>query len=202
MATPKKDTIIPHAHQVRREDRQKLKAHRPLLIWFTGLSGSGKSTLANALESALNADGIHTYLLDGDNVRNGLNAGLGFSREDREENLRRIAEVSKLFLDAGIVVIAAFISPLREDRSMIRRIVGDGEMTEVYVECSLETCEDRDVKGLYARARKGEIKGFTGIDAPYEAPSNPDLKVNTEDDPLDTCLFTIKEVIYPRIKPN
>lgn len=198
----KQTNIVPHAHRVSAAERQAIKGHRPLLIWFTGLSGSGKSTLANALEATLNKEGVHTYLLDGDNIRSGLNAGLGFTREDREENLRRIAEVAKLFLDAGVVVLAAFISPLREDRERIRSIVGSEHMVEVYVECPLEVCESRDVKGLYARARKGEIKNFTGLDAPYEAPVHPELTVNTNEESLEACTVSVRNLIFPRIKPQ
>ena len=172
-----------HLHEydflVRPEDRHGIKGHAPVLIWFTGLSGSGKSTIANLLEQALNQKDIHTYLLDGDSIRKGLNKDLGFSDQDRTENIRRIAEVSKLMTDAGLVVIAAFISPFESDRDLVKQIVGKERSIEVFMNTPLAECERRDVKGLYAKARRGEIKNFTGIDSPYEAPKNPDLMIDT-----------------------
>ena len=171
--------IIPHAHLVSPQMRSQLMNHPARVYWFTGLSGSGKSTLASGFEEALHQSGVHTYLLDGDNVRTGLNAGLGFSPEDRTENLRRVAEVARLMADAGLVVLAAFVSPFKEDRAMVKRIVGEDRFVEVYVEAPLELCEQRDVKGLYAKARAGEIKGFTGIDQPFEAPDKPHLTLHT-----------------------
>jgi adenylylsulfate kinase len=172
-----------HLHEyeflVRPEDRHRIKGHAPVLIWFTGLSGSGKSTIANLLEQALNQKDIHTYLLDGDSIRKGLNKDLGFSDQDRTENIRRIAEVSKLMTDAGLVVIAAFISPFESDRDLVKQIVGKERSIEVFMNTPLAECERRDVKGLYAKARRGEIKNFTGIDSPYEAPKNPDLMIDT-----------------------
>jgi len=152
------------------KDRAKLKMQKPFLLWFTGLSGSGKSTLANAVELALFEQGKHTYLLDGDNIRMGLNQGLGFSKNDRQENLRRIAEVSKLFLDSGLIVLAAFISPFEADRQKVKNIVGKEAFIEIFVDSPLESCEKRDIKGLYAKARRGEISHFTGISSPYEQP--------------------------------
>jgi adenylyl-sulfate kinase len=172
-----------HLHEydflVRPEHRHRIKGHAPVLIWFTGLSGSGKSTIANLLEQALNQKDIHTYLLDGDSIRKGLNKDLGFSDQDRTENIRRIAEVSKLMTDAGLVVIAAFISPFESDRDLVKQIVGKERSIEVFMNTPLAECERRDVKGLYAKARRGEIKNFTGIDSPYEAPKNPDLMIDT-----------------------
>lgn len=171
--------IIPQEFQIDQRQRSSIKGHRPLLVWFTGLSGSGKSTLANALERALFERKVHTYLLDGDNVRAGLNKNLSFSPEDRTENIRRIAEVAKLMLDAGLVVLASFVSPYREDRENVKRIVGYGNFVEIFVNTPIDECERRDVKGLYAKARAGEIKNFTGVSAPYEAPMVPDIEIDT-----------------------
>ena len=164
--------ITKHNFTVSREQREANSGHQGKVIWFTGLSGSGKSTLANALDAVLNKRGLKTYILDGDNVRMGLNKDLGFSPEDRKENIRRISETAKLFADAGTIVLTAFISPYREDRQQAREIIGDLDFSEVFVDTSLEECERRDPKGLYKKARAGEIKGFTGIDAPYEEPEN------------------------------
>ena len=161
-----------HDSEVTKEDRQRQNDHKSAVIWFTGLSGSGKSTISVALEKALFEEGKHSYRLDGDNVRHGLNKNLGFSPKDRKENIRRIGEVSKLLVDAGTIAITAFISPYREDRDEVRDILEDGEFIEVYTECSVEECEKRDPKGLYEKARSGEIKEFTGISAPYEAPKH------------------------------
>lgn len=158
------------------------------MIWLTGLSGSGKSTLANALEQRLLQRGYHSYLLDGDNVRHGLNRDLGFSKDDRIENIRRIGEVASLFADAGLIVVTAFISPFRADRALVRALVPEGEFIEVYVHASLEACERRDPKGLYAKARAGVIRDFTGIDSPYEPPERPDLVLDTEQDSVEVCL--------------
>lgn len=172
------ENIIPHSFNITQKQRSSLNSHKPKLIWFTGLSGSGKSTIANACEKALFAKGIHTYLLDGDNVRKGLNSNLSFSAEDRSENIRRIAEVAKLMLDAGLVVLACFVSPYREDRENVKRIVGYENFVEVFVNTPIAECERRDVKGLYAKARAGEIANFTGVNAPYEAPMKPDLEID------------------------
>ena len=150
------------------------------MLWFTGLSGSGKSTLATEVEKELYQRGVRTYVLDGDNIRHGLNRDLGFGKDDRKENIRRIGEVAKLFVDAGIVTLTAFISPYKEDRDMVRALFGQGEFIEIYVKCSIEECERRDPKGLYKKARRGEIRDFTGISAPYEEPVNPELVVETE----------------------
>ena len=169
-----------HKHRVARELKEKRNQHKSRVLWFTGLSGSGKSTVANATEKILHDMGLHTYILDGDNVRMGLNKDLGFSPEDRTENIRRITEVAKLFADSGSIVLTAFISPYREDRDKAREIISYEDFIEIYVSADLSVCEARDPKGLYKKARSGEIKGFTGIDAPYEAPLNPDLVVQTD----------------------
>ena len=182
------ENVIPHNFNVSREDRSALKKHRSMLLWFTGLSGSGKSTIANAVETALFEKGIHTYTLDGDNVRKGLNNNLTFSPDDRTENIRRIAEVANLMLDAGLVVLAAFVSPYIQDRKNIKKIVGDENFVEVFVNTPIEECERRDVKGLYAKARAGEIQNFTGINAPYEPPVSPAIEI-------DTTKVTVKEAV-------
>ena len=171
--------LVWHAHKVTREERASQKKQKPCIVWLTGLSGSGKSTLANALEGELYEAGRHSYLLDGDNIRMGLNKGLGFSDADRVENIRRIGEVAKLFVDAGLVAITAFISPFRADRDMVRALVGPGEFFEVFVKAPLEVCEQRDPKGMYKKARAGQIKQFTGIDSPYEEPLKPELVLDT-----------------------
>ncbi len=169
-----------HQHKVSKQDRSRIKGHKPCVIWFTGLSGSGKSTIANALEDALNRKGYHTYLLDGDNIRHGLNKDLGFSDEDRKENIRRIAEVAKLFVDAGLIVITAFISPFKEEREFARSLVEKDEFIEVFVDTPLKVCKQRDPKGLYKKAKEGKIKNFTGIDSPYEPPDAPEIHIRTE----------------------
>jgi adenylylsulfate kinase len=171
--------LVWHAHKVSREERAAQKGQKPCIVWLTGLSGSGKSTLANALEGELYEAGRHSYLLDGDNIRMGLNKGLGFSDADRVENIRRIGEVAKLFVDAGLIAITAFISPFRADRDMVRGLVGAGEFFEVFVKAPLEVCEQRDPKGMYKKARAGQIKQFTGIDSPYEEPLKPELVLDT-----------------------
>ena len=177
--------IVWHAHHVSQAERASLKAQKPCILWFTGLSGSGKSTIANAVETQLNKLGKHTYLLDGDNIRMGLNKGLGFSDEDRNENIRRIGEVSKLFVDAGLIVLTAFISPFQKDRDTVRSLVKKNEFIEVFIDASLEVCESRDPKGLYKKARQGEIKNFTGISSPYEAPVKPELHIINNDKDID-----------------
>jgi adenylylsulfate kinase len=179
MAEQKATNIVWHAGAVTRDDRQKLNGHRGCTIWLTGLSGSGKSTVAVDLEKALWASGVRSYILDGDNIRHGLNKNLGFSPTDRTENIRRIGEVAKLFTDAGMVAITAFISPYRADRDQVRALMQPGDFIEVFVDCPLEVCEQRDVKGLYQKARAGQIPEFTGISAPYEAPLQPELTVRT-----------------------
>jgi adenylylsulfate kinase len=161
--------------------------HKSAILWYTGLSGAGKSTLANKVEEKLFERGLHTYVLDGDNVRHGLNKGLGFSAEDRKENIRRIGEVAKLFVDGGVIVSTAFVSPYCADRDMVREMVEKGEFIEIYVAASLDVCETRDPKGLYKKARAGEIKNFTGIDDPYEAPVNPEMTIDTGAKSLEEC---------------
>lgn len=179
--------VIPHDHAIGKEDRRRLNKHSSTIIWFTGLPSSGKSTLANEVEKVLIQRNCRTYILDGDNVRTGLCNDLGFSAEDRNENIRRLGEVSKLFVDAGVLVLSAFVSPYRQDRDFIREIVEDGEFIEVFVSCPVEECEKRDVKGLYKKAREGIIKGFTGIDDPYEEPVNPEIVVKTDKNSIEEC---------------
>ncbi len=187
MAQQKATNITWHETTVTAEDREKLLNQKGCVIWFTGLSGSGKSTLANAVEHVLHQQRHHTYVLDGDNVRHGLNKNLGFSPEDREENIRRIGEVAKLFADAGTVVMTAFISPYRADRDQARALIAEGKFVEVFVECPLEVCEERDTKGLYKKARAGEIKEFTGISAPYEPPLDPEIRINSAELSIEEC---------------
>ncbi|HEX2769935.1 MAG TPA: adenylyl-sulfate kinase [Geobacteraceae bacterium] len=168
-----------YERRLTKSDYRRRNGHSSMLLWFTGLSGSGKSTLAHRVEEVLFKKGWYTYILDGDNVRHGLNGDLGFSDNDRRENIRRIGEVAKLFVDGGVVVLAAFISPFREDRDRVRALFDAGEFVEIYVECDLKTCERRDPKGLYRKARAGELHDFTGIDSPYEEPLNPELVIST-----------------------
>ena len=195
MSETKATNIVWHAHTVTREEREQQFSHRGCTIWLTGLSGSGKSTIANALDAELVKRGIRSYVLDGDNVRHGLNKDLGFSPEDRTENIRRIGEVAKLFTDAGIINVTAFISPYREDRDRARAIQKEGDFLEVYVRASVETCEGRDTKGLYAKARAGQIKEFTGISAPYEEPAKPEVTVDTESQSVEESLAVILEYL-------
>ena len=173
--------IVWHDHHVSSDERASIKEQTPCVLWFTGLSGSGKSTVANAVESKLLELTKHTYLLDGDNVRMGLNKGLTFSDEDRVENIRRIGEVSKLFVDSGLIVLTAFISPFQEDRDMVRELLTEGKFIEVFIDTPLEVCESRDPKGLYKKARNGEIPNFTGISSPYEAPVSPEIHIVNND---------------------
>ena len=195
LSDPKSKNLTWHEGQVSRQDREARLGQRGCTIWLTGLSGSGKSTLAVAAEKALSDRGKQTYILDGDNVRMGLNSNLGFSPEDRTENIRRIGEVAKLFTDAGAIVFSSFISPYRADRDAVREIMAEGDFVEVYVSASLEVCESRDVKGLYAKARKGEIPEFTGISAPYEEPSKPELVVDTGDQTLEQSVAALIEYL-------
>ncbi|MDA0824612.1 MAG: adenylyl-sulfate kinase [Proteobacteria bacterium] len=185
--TASADNITWHEHSVSNEERSSLNGHGRALIWFTGLSGAGKSTIANAVDFKLHQRRVHSYLLDGDNVRHGLNSNLGFSEPDRIENIRRIGEVGKLLVDAGLIVCSAFISPYRRDRESIRDLLPAGQFIEVFVKASLETCELRDPKGLYKKARAGEIVNFTGIDAPYEIPDKPEIV-------LDSDLFNVEQL--------
>lgn len=191
--------IIPHNYQVSKEDRVKSNKHNAFLLWFTGLSGSGKSTIANLVEKALFEKGIKTYSLDGDNIRKGINKDLGFAPEDRTENIRRIAEVANLMIDAGLVVLAAFVSPYKKDRDNIRTIVKDVNFVEIYINTSLEECERRDVKGLYKKARAGEIKNMTGISAPYEAPEQPDIEIKTEETSIEDAVEQIVNQIESKL---
>ncbi len=178
-----------------RQDKERLLRQRGVMIWFTGLSGSGKSTIALGVERELHQRGLLCRILDGDNIRTGINAGLGFSAEDRHENIRRIAEVGKLFVETGIITLAAFVSPTNEYRQLARDIIGAEDFLEVFVSTPLEVCERRDVKGLYARARRGEVKDFTGISAPFEAPEHPALCIDTSQQPLETSVQQVLELI-------
>ena len=185
MAEQKATNVTWHEHRVSSADRQKLNGHKVAVLWFTGLSAAGKSTVANTVDHKLHARGIHTYILDGDNIRMGLNKNLGFNDADRTENIRRIGEVAKLFSDAGLIALTAFISPFKADRDQVRALFKNGEFHEIYVNASLETCEKRDPKGLYKKARAGEMKNFTGIDSPYEAPENPELVLDANTRSID-----------------
>ncbi len=191
MAEQKATNIVWHQGAVNRDDREKLNGHKGATVWLTGLSGSGKSTIAVDLEKRLCERGVRTYILDGDNIRHGLNKNLGFSPEDRTENIRRIGEVAKLFTDAGVVAITAFISPYRADRDQVRALMKPGDFVEILVDCPVEVCEQRDVKGLYKKARAGEIKEFTGISAPYEAPAKPELTIRSHELSLEQSVATI-----------
>jgi adenylylsulfate kinase len=195
-----REDIHPTEFRVSQTLRIQSLGQRPRLLWFTGLSGSGKSTLANGVEFVLHQQGFHTYLLDGDNVRTGLNRDLTFSEQDRVENIRRIGEVSRLMLDAGLIVLSAFISPFISDREIIRELVGEENFLEVFVDCPLEECERRDVKGLYQRARMGLIKDFTGIGSPYEAPTDPFMVIKTAEVKLEHAIESIIQAIQPKIK--
>ena len=194
------NNIYPIQTKVKTADRQQLMKQQARLIWFTGLSGSGKSTLAVQLEAQLHAKGYKTYLLDGDNIRVGLNKDLTFTDKDRVENIRRIGEVASLMLDAGIVVLSAFISPFKSDRDQVKKIVGAGKYMEVFVDTPLEVCEQRDVKGLYKKARAGEVPNFTGIDSPYEKPEKPDLTIPTHQMSIDESLTLLLKLVEPKIK--
>ncbi len=177
--TEKSTNVVWHQATVNRKRREEKNQHKSVVLWFTGLSGSGKSTLAHAVEEELFQLGMNTFVLDGDNVRHGLNKDLGFSNEDRKENIRRISEAAKLMLEAGVITLTAFISPFKEERAMARSLMPHGDFIEIHCFCPLEVCEQRDVKGLYKKARNGEIKDFTGISSPYEAPDKPELKIDT-----------------------
>ncbi|MFT7073959.1 adenylyl-sulfate kinase [Patiriisocius sp. Uisw_017] len=194
-----KENIIPHNYQVSKVDRQKMNKHKSLLLWFTGLSGSGKSTIANIVEQELYKLGVKTYTLDGDNIRSGINSDLTFTPEDRTENIRRIAEISNLILDAGLVVLAAFVSPYKKDRENIKDIVKDFNFIEIYINTSIEECERRDVKGLYKKARAGEIKNMTGVSATYEAPQNPNIEIKTEEKTVEQAVHDIMNYIKPKL---
>lgn len=173
--------IVWHTHRVTKKDREKLNFQKSCILWFTGLSGSGKSTIATEVEDILYSNGNRTYLLDGDNVRHGLNRDLNFSNEDRVENIRRIGEVAKLFVDSGIIVLTAFISPFKREREFVKSLVDEDEFIEIFIDSDIESCKSRDPKGLYKKALDGEIKDFTGVDSPYEKPDNPDIYIKTEE---------------------
>lgn len=194
--------LFPFDSKVCYSQRKEMMQQEPRLVFLTGLSGSGKSTLALRLEHYLFHQGYKVFLLDGDNVRNGLNKDLSFTAEDRKENIRRVGEVAKLMLDAGLVVVCAFISPYKEERQLVREIVGHSRFTEAYVNCSLEVCEQRDTKGLYAKARRGEILNFTGISAPYECPVTPDIELKTDQEAIEESLHKLIEVVEPQLKPQ
>lgn len=186
------DALVSRAH------REKQNGHKSAILWFTGLSGAGKSTLAHAVEKELHALGCRTFVFDGDNVRHGLCADLGFSQNDRVENIRRIGEMAKLFTEAGVIALTAFISPFHADRARVRNLVPDGDFVEIYCHCPLAICEQRDVKGLYAKARKGLINNFTGISSPYEPPDHPELSLDTGKLPLDTCVTEVLRLLQDR----
>ena len=191
----KRNDIVRHHGTVTRERRENLSGHRGAVVWFTGLSGSGTSTVAHVVEEKLHSMGCHTYVFDGDNVRHGLCAGLGFSPQDRSENIRRISEMVKLFLDAGVLALTAFISPFARDRHTVRDLIGPGDFIEIHCRCPLEVCEQRDVKGMYKRARAGEIKEFTGISSPYENPENPDLVLDTDKFSIEECAERVIQLL-------
>ena len=193
-----KNNIIRHDGYIKRVDRNRLNNHKSGLVWFTGLSASGKSTIAHSVEKELFQRDIRTYVLDGDNVRHGINSNLGFSREDRKENIRRIVELSKLFIDAGLLVLACFISPYRVDREYIRKSLEGDNFLEIYVKCSLAECEKRDPKGQYKKARAGIIENYTGISAPYEEPENPDFVIDTEKMDLKSSVNSVMELLYKK----
>lgn len=195
----KNQHIVWHDSVIKKEDRQKKNGHKSLMVWFTGLSGSGKSTIANALQAELFKQGIYVYLLDGDNLRHGINRNLSFSETDRKENIRRTAEVGKLFVDAGGVILAALISPFEEDRQNARSLFLEDEFIEVYVKCSLQECEKRDPKGLYKKARSGVIKQFTGIDQPYEEPVNPEITIDTDKLTINEAVKKIETYLKKRL---
>jgi adenylylsulfate kinase len=186
-------------YKITKSDREQLNKHKAFLVWFTGLSGSGKSTLANLVEVELHKKGISTYTLDGDNIRQGVNKDLTFAPKDRTENIRRIAEIGNLMVDAGVFTMAAFVSPYRSDRENIKTIVGAENFIEIYINTSLEECERRDVKGLYKKARAGEIKNMTGISAPYEAPVHPDLEIITDNESIETSVQSILDFIVQKL---
>lgn len=194
----KSTNVVWHHATVTRERRQTQNAHKSVVLWFTGLSGAGKSTVAHALEEELHQRGCRTFVLDGDNVRHGLCKDLGFSIEDRVENIRRVGELTKLFLESGVITLTAFISPFKSDRELVRNLMPHGDFLEIYCRCSLDVCEDRDVKGLYKRARAGEIPDFTGISSPYEAPDKPELAIDTGEHALEICVGEVIGLLKSR----
>jgi len=202
----KSSNVVWHQTEITKQERNIQNNHKSTILWFTGLSGSGKSTIACALEKELHHLATNTYTLDGDNIRYGLNNDLGFTDEDRKENIRRIGEVSKLFVDAGVIVLSSFISPFNEDRDFVRNLVKKDEFIEIYVKCPLEVCEQRDPKGLYLKARNGEIKYFTGIDSPYEEPVKPEITIDTSvtsiDDAVGRIINYLNQRLYIEIRDN
>lgn len=196
--TSKSSNTVWHHATVTRSRRETLNGHKSAILWFTGLSGAGKSTLAHAVEEELFQKGCRTFVFDGDNVRHGLCGDLGFSAHDREENIRRVGEMAKLFIEAGVIALTAFISPFRTDRERVRNLVPHGDFIEIYCRSPIEICEQRDVKGLYRRARAGEIKDFTGISSPYEKPENPELTVDTGILPLEDCVAQVLNCLGER----
>lgn len=198
---PPATNIVWHAASVSRERHEALNGHKGIVVWFTGLSGSGKSTIAHALDKHLHAQGRHTVVLDGDNVRHGLCSDLGFSEADRRENIRRLGEVSKLFVSVGLITITAFISPFRQDRQSVRNLIGNHDFIEVYCRCALEVCEQRDVKGLYRRARAGEIANYTGISSPYEEPEHAEVIVDSDSESLEVEVARVLAAIEARVLP-
>lgn len=190
---------VKHNYKISKSQRESLHGHKPYLIWFTGLSGSGKSTLANLIEVELHKKEFSTYILDGDNIRMGINKDLSYTPEDRTENIRRIAEISNLMLDAGVLILAAFVSPYIKDRESVKQIVGADNFIEIYINTSIEECERRDVKGLYKKARKGEIKNMTGISAPYEAPVNPDFEILTDGQSIQESVDQLLKFLNQKI---
>lgn len=198
MPTNDKANVIWHQAAVTRSDRERTHRHKSVILWFTGLSGAGKSTVAHTVEKRLYELGCHTFVFDGDNVRHGLCGDLGFSLQDRAENIRRIGEMTKLFLEAGVIVLTAFISPFRKDRQWVRSLIPNGDFIEIYCRCPLEVCESRDTKGLYRRARIGEVKEFTGISSPYETPENPELILDTSVLSLQECVNSVLMLLIQR----
>ena len=191
--------IVTHKHIIDAESRRHQNRHNSFVLWFTGLSGSGKSSISDKVEQLLFERGIHTYILDGDNVRKGLNKGLGFTESDRYENLRRVGEVARLFIDAGIVLLCAFVSPLEKDRNLVKEIIGRNNFIEIFINTPLEECERRDKKGLYKKARAGELKNFTGIDSPYEEPKHPDIEIKTGEMGVDEAANLIVSAIEKKL---
>ncbi|WP_432746367.1 adenylyl-sulfate kinase [Methylobacter sp. G7] len=196
--TEKSQNTVWHRATVTRQRRQQKNTHKSVVLWFTGLSGSGKSTLAHAVEEHLHQNGLHTFVLDGDNVRHGLCSDLGFSDKDRKENIRRISETAKLLLEAGVITLTAFISPFKAERAIARSLMPHGDFIEIYCYCPLPICEQRDVKGLYKKARQGEIKDFTGISSPYEEPENPELKIDTSQLSLEQSIQQVISLLRAR----
>ena len=190
--------VVWHHATVTRDRREKMNGHRSVILWFTGLSNSGKSTIAHAAEERLHSLGCRTFVFDGDNVRHGLCADLGFSREDRDDNIRRIGEMAKLFIEAGVIALTAFISPFRAERNRVRNLVHEGDFLEIFCKCSIEVCEQRDVKGHYKKARTGEIKEFTGVSSPYEEPAHPDLVIATDTMTVEACVDAVIDLLRRR----